>query len=43
MSDNKRRNELTTIQLTRAERAAIKRKKRGDETYADLFRRRGLI
>ena len=37
------KRDITTIQLTRAERAALKEKKRGDETYADLFRRKGLI
>ena len=37
------RDNITTIQLTKAEREALKRKKRGDETYAQLFRRRGLI
>jgi hypothetical protein len=34
---------LTTIQVTREERAALKKKKRGDESYAGLFRRVGLI
>jgi len=37
------KRDVTTIQLTRAEREALKRRKRGDETYAQLFRRRGLI
>lgn len=37
------KRDVTTIQLKRAEREALKKKKRGGETYADLFRRRGLI
>jgi hypothetical protein len=37
------KKDITTIQLTRAEREALKKQKRGDESYAGLFRRRGLI
>jgi hypothetical protein len=40
MSNKKPRDNLTTMQLPRDVREAIKRKKRGDESYADFFRRR---
>ena len=37
------KRDITTIQITRAERESLKQKKRGDETYAQLFKRKGLI
>jgi hypothetical protein len=40
MSDSRKRDDLTTMQLPRRTREAIKRKKRGDESYADFLTRR---
>jgi hypothetical protein len=37
------KRDLTTLQLKRSEREALKRNKRGGETYADMLRRKGLI
>lgn len=38
MSERKR--DITTMQVSPKIREAIKRKKRGDETYNDFFKRR---
>lgn len=40
MSKQNPRDNLTTMQLPRQVREAIKRKKRGDESYADFLTRR---